>query len=205
MRRRRVLLTWWVSRRRPSWPACTLSSARASLSLPLSLPSLRTLPSLSVGRLAPYVRLARVQDILVSPLCRVTFGLYARPNLPDRRPGPPFSTNPGDELRGSRGLLVAMETEPSSPNPRLNQTPVSCPSVHTTSLLLVSRYLFASSSNRVLPPIPSPSFPFSKPVVVVLQTAVIVEQASSTAVGIITDSSDSFLLASSSFSFMVYG
>lgn len=92
-------------------------------------------------------RLARVQDILVSPLCRVTFGLYARPNLPDRRPGPPFSTNPGDELRGSRGLLVAMATEPSSPNPRRPNTG-SCPSVHTS--LFVSRCLFASSSNHFL-------------------------------------------------------
>lgn len=60
------------------------------------------------------------------PLCRVTFGLRTQPNLPGGRPGPPFSTNPGNELRGSRGLLVAMATKPS-PNP-LNQTPISYPS-----------------------------------------------------------------------------
>jgi len=60
------------------------------------------------------------------PLYRVTFGLRAQPNLPGGRPGPPFSTNPGNELRGSRGLLVAMATEPS-PNP-LNQTPIPYPS-----------------------------------------------------------------------------
>lgn len=151
LRRRRVLLTWWVSRRRPSWPACTLSSARVSLSLSLSVLSrstLRTLPSLSVGRPAPYDCPSRVQDILVSPLCRVTFGLYARPNLPDRRPGPPFSTNPGDELRGSRGLLVAMETEPSSPNPRQPNTGFLSLGTHTS--LFVSRCLLASSSNPSL-------------------------------------------------------
>lgn len=60
------------------------------------------------------------------PLCRVTFGLRTQPNLPGGRPGPPFSTNPGNELRGSRGLLVAMATKPS-PNP-LNQTPILYPS-----------------------------------------------------------------------------
>ena len=117
-----------------------------SLSLSLSL-YLSLLLAHSRSSRTNVFRLARVQDILVSPLCRVTFGLYARPNLPDRRPGPPFSTNPGDELRGSRGLLVAMATEPSSPNPRRPNTG-SCPSVHTS--LFVSRCLFASSSNRFL-------------------------------------------------------
>lgn len=67
------------------------------------------------------------------PLYRVTFGLRAQPNLPGGRPGPPFSTNPGNELRGSRGLLVAMATEPS-PNP-LGQTPIPYPSVYTSLTL----------------------------------------------------------------------
>lgn len=123
-----------------------------SLSVPSSIPPFPVYlshPNLLLAHTAHErtFRLARVQDILVSPLCRVTFGLYARPNLPDRRPGPPFSTNPGDELRGSRGLLVAMATEPSSPNPRRPNTG-SCPSVHTS--LFVSRCLFASSSNHFL-------------------------------------------------------
>lgn len=69
----------------------------------------------------------RVRRTSLRPLvCRVTFGLRAQPNLPGGRPGPPFSTNPGNEQRGSRGLLVAMATEPS-PNP-LDQTPIPYPS-----------------------------------------------------------------------------
>lgn len=69
----------------------------------------------------------RVRRTSLCPLvCRVTFGLRAQPNLLGGRPGPPFSTNPGNEQRGSRGLLVAMATEPS-PNP-LDQTPIPYPS-----------------------------------------------------------------------------
>lgn len=87
---------------------------------------------------------SRPKDILVSP-CWVTFGLRAQPNLPGGRPGLPFSTNPSNELRGSRGLLVAMATEPS-PNP-LDQTPISIPRYFTTLFLpfLVTRSRSCSS------------------------------------------------------------
>lgn len=116
-----MLLTWWVSSAilgRSRLPAAvttstTYSSFSSSSHRHHSSTAFTLLPIASEGH--PCV-----------PLCRVTFGLRTQPNLPGGRPGPPFSTNPGNELRGSRGLLVAMATKPS-PNP-LNQTPISYPS-----------------------------------------------------------------------------
>lgn len=180
--------------------ACLHPLLRSSLSLCSPIPStLRTLPSLSVGQLAPYVRLPRVQDILVSPLCRVTFGLYARPNLPDRRPGPPFSTNPGDELRGSRGLLVAMETEPSSPNPRQPNTGFLSLGTHFPSpRFSLSLCLLLES----FPPLRDSLF--LPPLSLFLETGGSSftnggNSGPSSSTAVISDSSNSFLLASSSF------
>lgn len=115
-------MTWWVSRRRPSWAA--------AVSPPPSPPPPPRFPLPPTAAATLFVAFALLpiasEGHPCVPLYRVTFGLRAQPNLPGGRPGPPFSTNPGNELRGSRGLLVAMATEPS-PNP-LNQTPIPYPS-----------------------------------------------------------------------------
>lgn len=183
--------------------ACLHPLLRSSLSLCSPIPPVYpSHPTLFIGRAARAVcpSSSRPGGILVSPLCRVTFGLYARPNLPDRRPGPPFSTNPGDELRGSRGLLVAMETEPSSPNPRQPNTGFLSLGTHyfPSPRFSLSLYLLLEPFPPLRDPLP-PTPSSSKPVVVVLQTAVIVVQVVVVPrVGIISDSSNSFLLASSS-------
>jgi len=162
-------LTWWVSRRRPSWAAVVspppsppppplprshppsppppplppLPPPRFPLPAAAAAAAAAAAPAAAAAAAAAAVAAAATTTILfiafaplpVSseghpcvPLCRVTFGLRAQPNLPGGRPGPPFSTNPGNELRGSRGLLVAMATEPS-PNP-LGQMPIPYPSVY---------------------------------------------------------------------------
>lgn len=136
-------MTWWVSRRRPSWAA--------AVSPPPSPPPPRPPPRFPLPPPPPTLFVAFALLPVASeghpcvPLYRVTFGLRAQPNLPGGRPGPPFSTNPGNELRGSRGLLVAMATEPS-PNP-LNQTPIPYPSALRYPLpppFLVARVVHAA-------------------------------------------------------------
>jgi len=151
LRRRRVLLTWWVSRRRPSW-AAAVSPPPPSPPPPhpppppprFPLPPAATAATLFVAfALLPIAS----EGHPCVPLCRVTFGLRAQPNLPGGRPGPPFSTNPGNELRGSRGLLVAMATEPS-PNP-LDRTPIPYPSALRSTLF--RRPFLASCASFALP------------------------------------------------------
>lgn len=86
LRRRRVLLTWWVSRRRPSWAVAVSPPPLPPLPPPPPPPPLPPVrsplpPAASSHSLySP----SRPKDILVSP-CRVTFGLRAQPNLPARR------------------------------------------------------------------------------------------------------------------------
>lgn len=122
-------MTWWVSRRRPSWAAAVSPPPSPPPPRPRPpLPPRLPLPPTAAATLFVAFALLPIasEGHPCVPLYRVTFGLRAQPNLPGGRPGPPFSTNPGNELRGSRGLLVAMATEPS-PNP-LNQTPIPYPS-----------------------------------------------------------------------------
>lgn len=121
-------MTWWVSRRRPSWAAAVSPPPSPPPPRPPPLPPRLPLPPTAAATLFVAFALLPIasEGHPCVPLYRVTFGLRAQPNLPGGRPGPPFSTNPGNELRGSRGLLVAMATEPS-PNP-LNQTPIPYPS-----------------------------------------------------------------------------
>lgn len=71
-------MTWWVSRRRPSWAAAV---SPPPLPPPPPPPHSPLPPAASSHSLySP----SRPKDILVSP-CRVTFGLRAQPNLPARR------------------------------------------------------------------------------------------------------------------------
>lgn len=178
LRRRRVLLTWWVSRRRPSWPACTLSSARVSLSAPPSRLPFAPCPLYRSGSSRRTSVFLASRTSLCPPCVEWHSGYTPGLTCPTDALGHPFRPTPATSSVGPGGCLSPWRPNPPRPTP-VNQTPVSCPSVHT-SLLLVSRCLFASSSNRFLRYAILSSSPrslsSSKPVVVVLQTAVIVVQ-----------------------------